>query len=85
MSLINDLKITEMRFRSERFVVIIIYFENIAFFHAELGFVSYSPLQSVLLSWKSEFCLIFMLCYLSDTLGSGGAVEEAARARVRCA
>ena len=24
-------------------------------------------------------------CYLSDTLGSGGGVVEAARARVRCA
>ena len=24
-------------------------------------------------------------CYLGDTLGAGGGVEEAARARVRCA
>ena len=25
------------------------------------------------------------VCYLSDTFGAGGGVEEAARARVRCA
>ena len=28
---------------------------------------------------------VFEFCYLGDTLGSGGGVVEAARARVRCA
>ena len=28
---------------------------------------------------------VFKFCYLGDTLGAGGGVEEAAKARVRCA
>ena len=28
---------------------------------------------------------VFKFCYLGDTLGSGGGVVEAARARMRCA
>ena len=34
---------------------------------------------------KLECVPKFCYCYLGDTLGAGGGVEEAARARVRCA
>ena len=38
--------------------------------------------QSVLLK---EVVIVPKFCYLGDTLGAAGGVEEAARARVRCA
>ena len=34
--------------------------------------------------WRSMEC-VPKFCYLGDTLGAGGGLEEAARARVRCA
>ena len=43
---------------------------------------------------QDEFCFeiepnklecVLKFCYLGDTLGAGGSVNEAARARVRCA
>ena len=45
-------------------------------------------MQSVLLKEvvpKVKLECVPKFCYLDDTLGAGGGVEEAARARVRCA
>ena len=56
--------------------IIIIYFENVQILKMS---------KEVVIEPNVKLECVPKFCYLGDTLGAGGGVEEAARARVRCA
>jgi hypothetical protein len=51
----------------------------------ENGLLQSVLLKEVVIEPNVRFECVPKFCYLGDTLGAGGGVEEAARARVRCA
>ena len=52
---------------------------------AENGLFQSVLLKEVVIEPNVKLECVPKFCYLGDTLGAGGGVEEAARARVRCA
>ena len=51
----------------------------------EYGLFQSVLLKEVVIEPNVKLECVPKFCYLGDTLGAGGGVEEAARARVRCA
>ena len=54
-------------------------------FEGENGLFQSVLLKEVVIQPNVKLECVPNFCYLGDTLGAGGGVEEAARARVRCA